>query len=86
MRKVKITNHNGVNYIVVDNEAFDWEVADLQEIEIKIKNDPLMKENFIGSVFNHLTKCFSEFVGKQMSLKDINDALERGYIDLTRGD
>ncbi len=82
MRKLRIVPIQGKKYIVLDNEAFDWEIEpeQLKAIEIKIKNDPPMKESFIGSIFNHFTASFSEFVGKKVSLKDINDALEKGYI------
>ena len=81
-RIIKIVNVDGKNYIVVDNEAFDWEVEpeQLKRIELKIKNDPLMKTSLIGSIFNHLASCFSEFLGKKVSLKEINDALDSGVI------
>lgn len=82
-KSLKILTVEGKKYIVLENEAFDWEVEpeQVRVIEIKIKNDPAMKESLIGSLFNHFTSCFSEFVGKKMSLKDINDSLERGYIE-----
>lgn len=64
-------------YIVVENEAFDWEVQPEQ-----LKNDPMLKESFLGNIFSHLTSCFSEFLGKKVSLKEINDALEKGYIEV----
>lgn len=82
-KALKILTIEGKKYIVLENEAFDWEVEpeQLRFIEIKIKNDPTMKESLIGSLFNHFTSCFSEFAGKKMSLKEINDALEKGYIE-----
>jgi hypothetical protein len=81
-KSVKLLKIDGKNYIVVDNEAFDWEVEpeQLRHAEFKIKNDPLMKESFIGNIFSHMAGCFSEFIGKQVSLKEINDAIEKGYI------
>lgn len=85
MRKsIKAVNIEGKNYIVVNNEAFDWEIEpeQLRIVEIKIKNDPLMKDSFIGSIFSHMASCFSEFLGKKVSLKEINDAIENGYIEL----
>ena len=81
-KKIDIVNILGKNYIIVDNEVFDWEIEpdQLKMIELKIKNDPLMKDNFIGSLFSHLTSCFSEFIGKKVSLKEINDAIGKGEI------
>jgi hypothetical protein len=83
-KKMFIYSHEGKNYIVVDNEAFDWEIdpSHIKSVETKIKNDPLMKENFIGDIFNHVVESFSEFLGKKVSLKDINEALERGWIEV----
>jgi len=83
-KKLEIVKVENKNYIVLENEAFDWEVEpqQLKNIEIKINNDPETRDSLIGNVFNHLTSSFSSFVGKKMSLKDINDALEQGYIEI----
>lgn len=82
MKKVDLVEIEGKKYITVDNEAFDWEVDSdqLKNISFKIKNDPSMRESFIGNIIKHMASCFSEFVGKKVSLKEINDAIERGYI------
>jgi len=83
-KKIEIIKVDGKNYIVVDGEGFDWEVETQQvrKAEVSIKNDPLMKENFVGSIFNHMTSCFSEFIGKKVSLKEINNSIESGYIEV----
>lgn len=82
MKTVNLVEIEGKRYIVVDNEAFDWELEpeQIKNVEFKIKNDPTMKDSFIGNVFNHLTSSFSEFIGKKVSLKEINDAIEKGFI------
>ena len=84
LKKVQIVKIEGKDYIVVDNEVFDWEIEpeQLKIIEFKIKNDPLMKDNFIGSLFDHLTACFSEFIGKKVTLKEMNDSIEKGHIEV----
>jgi hypothetical protein len=81
IQKIKV---EGKDYLVVDNEVFDWEVEpeQLKIIQFKIKNDPLMKDNFIGSLFDHLTACFSEFIGKKVTLKEMNNAIEKGCIEI----
>lgn len=83
-KKIEIVNVDGRNYIVVDNEAFDWEIEpeQLRAIKLKSNSDPEMKDSLIGSVFNHLEACFSEFIGKKVVLREINDAIEEGYIDI----
>lgn len=82
-KKLRILKLANKSYIVVENEAFDWEVEpdQIKKIELKIKNDPTMKENCIGSIFTHLVSCFSEFVGKKVTLQEINDAIDNGYIE-----
>lgn len=82
MKTVNLVEIEGKRYIVVDNEAFDWELdpEQFKSIEFKIRNDPSMKDSFIGNIFNHLTSCFSEFIGRKVSLKEINDAIEKGFI------
>ena len=81
-KKLEIVSIEGKKYIVVDNEAFDWEVEPEQVkiISMKIKNDPLMKNSLIGSIFEHMAMCFSEFLGRKVSLKEMNDAIESGVI------
>jgi hypothetical protein len=67
----------------VENEGFDWEIepGQLRMVEISIKNDPTMRENLIGNLFNHFVDSFSDFLGKKVTLKEINDALEKGFIE-----
>lgn len=81
-QEVKIVNLEGINYIVVDNEAFDWSIEpdQVKHIQFQINNDPTMKDTYVGNILTHFTSCFSEFLGRKVSLKDINEALERGYI------
>lgn len=83
-KKLRILKIEDKNYIILDNEGFDWEIdpKQLRMVEISIGNDPNMKESFIGNMLNHFVSCFSEFLGKKVSLKEINDALEKGYIDV----
>lgn len=80
MQKIKIVNVEGINYLVVDNEVFDWGVDNIEDINFKIKNDPLMKHNFIGSIVKNFTDCFSEFIGRKITLKEINHAIKKGEI------
>jgi hypothetical protein len=82
-KEVKKVNLEGVNYIVVDNEAFDWSIEPefVKMVQFQIKNDPEMKDSYIGSIFQHFTKCFSDFIGREVSLQEINQAIQEGYIN-----
>ena len=82
-KEIKIITVQEKNYLVVGNEGFDWaiEPEELDRIRVQIKNDPYMKENFIGSVFKNLTDCFSQFIGKNVTLKEMNELIEKGFIE-----
>lgn len=83
MKKITLHDMNGINIIAVDSEAFDWglEEEDFKAMHLIIKNDPEMKKSFIGNIQKHLTQCFSEFIGRQVTLKEINEAIETGWIE-----
>jgi hypothetical protein len=83
-KKLTILEIENKKYIIVENEGFDWEIEpeQLRKVEISIKNDPVMKENFIGNMLNHFVTCFSDFLGKKITLKEINEALDKGYIEV----
>jgi len=82
-KKVKIFNLENVNYIVVDNEAFDWSIEPeyVKKIEFQVRNEPMLKDKYIGNIFQHFTRCFSDFLGRKVSLQEINEAIEKGYIN-----
>lgn len=84
MRKdVFVEGIEGVRYIVVGNEAFDWGVEEehFKAASVISKNDPVMKENFLGEIQKHLVSCFSEFIGRPVTLVEINEALRVGSIE-----
>ena len=82
-KEIKIITVQEKNYLVVGNEGFDWaiEPEELDRMRVQIKNDPYMKENFIGSIFKNLTDCFSQFIGKNVTLKEMNEIIEKGFIE-----
>ena len=83
MKKVTLHEMDGVRIIALDNEAFDWgiEEEDFKAAQVISKNDPAMKDNFLGSVQRHFVDCFSEFLGRPTSLEEINRAIADGWIE-----
>jgi len=83
-KKIAIHEHQGMRILAVDNEAFDWGLNEEQykKAQFVIKNDPEMKENYVGDIQKHFIKSMSEFLGKQVTLKEINDAIEKGFIEV----
>lgn len=82
-KEVKKVNLEGINYIVVDKEAFDWNIEPeyVKMVQFQVKNDPEMRDSYIGNIFQHFTKCFSDFMGREVSLQEINEAIKEGYIN-----
>ena len=74
----------GCRAIVMDNEVFDWGMDEesLRQAVFLSKNDPAIKETFIGDIQKNLVMAFSEFVGKPCTFLDINLAIENGYINI----
>lgn len=85
MRKtVSIGEIDGIRVILVDNQAFDWSVEDehFKSAQIISRSDPAMRLKYLADIQQYLVTCMSEFLGKPVTLSDINRALANGYIDL----
>jgi hypothetical protein len=83
-KQVSIHDIEGVRYIVVGNEAFDWGVEESHFLRAKstCNNDPTLKANFLGSIEKHFVSCFSQFIGRKVKMEEINESIERGWIDV----
>ena len=83
MKKVTIHELNGIRVIAVDSEVFDWgmEEEDFKATHLITKNDPEMKNSFLGNIQKHFVTCFGEFIGRPTTLQEINKSLESGWIE-----
>ena len=86
LRTINIYNEEykkEINYLVLDNEVFDWglDPDDLKNAVTMINQNPNAKKAILNSIINHFINSFSEFVGKSMTLQEINLAIETGSID-----
>lgn len=79
---LKIIENNGVSMISIDGEVFDWglEPEDVQKLKFACGNDPEMTESYIGNIKSHILSCFSEFLGREVGMKELNDSIEKGII------
>lgn len=71
------------NALYIDGEFFDW---GLEQEEInKAKNfcgeDNFFHKTIHGDICQHFTQCISEVLERDVSIKEINEAIEKGYID-----
>ena len=71
-----------INYLMLDNEVFDWgpDPEELQNAIKMINHNNDLKETILNSIVNHFVNSFSEFIGKKMTLDEINTSIENGNI------
>lgn len=83
-KSFELINHEDQNILAVDGEAFDWglDPADVQKMRLAIKKDEGVKDSFLGNVKHHFIMCFSDFLGRPITFKEINEALDRGYLEI----
>ena len=74
----------GLEYraIFVDGELFDWGIdpQQLQTAKAFIAQNPEMRKSVMGDIERHFVSCFSEFLERDITLAEINRALETGEI------
>lgn len=75
--------NKNIKALTVDGEIFDWglELDSWSEAKKVISQHSELTETVTTSILNHFCECFSEFVGKNMNLEEINEAIKRGYIE-----
>jgi len=85
--KIEIKNHTNeegqsYNAIFVEDHLFDWwlDEDNLTVARQLCKKEPLMKKSVMGDIQSHFVQCFSEFIGREITLKEINQALNLGEI------
>lgn len=89
MKKVEVKSwldpekNKTVNAIFVDDEVFDWGLVEdgLRRARQYVKKNPLMEKAVYGDIQNHFVNSFSEFLGRPISLKEINEAIKKGHIE-----
>jgi len=74
---------DGVRMLVFDNEVFDWgvEEVDLMSAKSFCQNHPGLSESIIGSIQQHLLCSLSEFIGRDVTLAELNAAIKSGKIN-----
>ncbi len=82
-KKVEITEHDGTRMLVFDGEVFDWGVEDteLKRAKSFCRNHPGLSEGITGSIQQHLLCSLSEFLGRDVTLAELNQAIKNGEID-----
>jgi len=70
--------------IVVGDEAFDWgpDEAAIRKAVLMYGSDPKIMRGIVGNIITHLTQSFGDFIGRPVTLAEINHALEEGLIEV----
>ena len=78
----EVGEFEGQKVIVIDGEIFDWGIDDdaLNQANQYVSNKETMSA-IHSDIKNYFLECLSEVLGFEPSIKQINDALELGYIN-----
>lgn len=81
-KQINIIEVLGTKMLAVDKEIFDWglEKEDIDKLKFICSKDPHLTESYVGNIKKHFISSFSEIIGQQVTLKEINDAIEKGEI------
>ena len=68
---------------VEDLGIFDWGIDDesMGEALRFAQNDPALKKSIEGDIQQHFLFCFSDFIGRETDLKELNAAIVEGFIE-----
>ena len=82
-KSFELIEHEGQNFLALDGEAFDWGVdnVDIPKLRLACKKDEGVKDSFVGSIKHHFITCLGEFLGREVTFREINESLEKGYIE-----
>lgn len=84
--KIEIKPHSEgnelYNALFVDEELFDWGIdkKELQQAKKIIGDNPLLKKSIVADIRTHFVESFSEFIGKPITISEINTAIRTGEI------
>jgi hypothetical protein len=84
-KTLEIKQHpDGYKAIYIDGVLFDWglEPEDIERAKKFSRHSQTLKETLQRDIRKHFTDSFAEFLGKAISLKEINDSIERGWIEV----
>lgn len=70
--------------IVVGKDVFDWglDTHSIKKAILIHGMDEATYARLIGNIQTHLLTCFSEFIGRKVTLEEIVQALDEGIISV----
>ena len=89
MRKVEVVRihseemNKEVNAVSVDGVVFDWSMdpQEFSHARSLIQHHAGMKETVMLSITNHFLESFCEFIGREITLAQLNRAITSGELE-----
>ena len=85
-RKIKVEIREFDNYraLFFDGVLFDWGMnpEELEEAKKFCGQDPFHRKTIHGDLCRFFLKCLSEVLGKEVTIKEVNAAIEQGSIEI----
>lgn len=71
------------NALFIDGQIFDWYIdsESLAEARKFAQNDPVIKRSIYADIQSHFMQSFCDFIGKKVTLSELNESLITGRID-----
>jgi len=69
--------------IFVDGDLFDWGMPkdELKKAAKFVGSDPFLKKSIHGDIQRSFLECFSKFLGIEVGIAEVNEAIKKGYIE-----
>ena len=73
-----------VKCIVFNGKSFGWGVLpeSLKNAKAAWTADPTLKNAIMMDVCTHFLKSLSKFIEREITIKEVNECLEKGYIEV----
>ena len=89
MKTIEIKQHTdpdfniSYNAIFIDGELFDWgiEQAELNKAKKFVGQDRFLKRTVHGDIQRYFLNCLSQFIGREITIQELNKSLEKGQLD-----
>jgi hypothetical protein len=88
MKKVEIKNYHDpetqkeIRAIFIDDNVFDWNIgpAEIEKARQACRNEE-SRRAIHANIQDHFLRCFAVFMGKKYALREVNESIEKGYIE-----
>lgn len=73
-----------ISCLFVDGEIVYWGVTpdSLSRAKEAWKSDPTIRDSVMMDIHHHFLTAFCKVVGKTVTIRDVNEAIRNGYIDV----